>query len=196
MKLADLQLVKQHAPTVGSVCFEMGEDPFDVTAIVMRESRFGWAAPYWPKGTPDGWGDGSTEAEPTKGYGYGWGQIDRRFHKHFHLRADKPDPRVQLRYSCKILHDNRSWFLRNPAVRTDDLQRLRAMSIAAYNCGCGNVALSMALGLGIDGKTTGRDYSAWVIRFAEELRGLVPDLFEPRSEPVPPAPVPDAEVVS
>lgn len=195
MKMSDLRLVIPHRRMIGDVCDITGEDPYVLAAIGLRESRFGFAAPYWPKGTPDGWGDGSTESEPSKGYGYGYFQIDRRFHRDFLNRQDRSDPSQQAKYACSILRDNRAWFKRNPSIPTGDAERLQRMVVAAYNCGCGNVRKCVSEGLDIDARTTGKDYSRWVLAVAEDLRSVAPDLFSPESVPVPPRPVPDAEAV-
>ncbi len=196
MKLSDLHLIIPNRRLVGDVCDITGEDPYVLAAIAMRESRFGYASPYWPKGTPDGWGDGSTEAQPALGHGFGYFQIDKRWHKGFLNRVDRSDPHQQGLYACGILRDNRAWFKRNPSVRTNDPERLERMVLASYNCGPANVAKCIAEGADIDARTTGRDYSAWVLAFARDLRSVAPDLFSPESKPLEPAPVPDAEVIS
>ena len=201
MKLTDLHLIIPHRRLIGDVCDITGEDPYLLAAIAMRESRFGYAAPYWPKGTADGWGDGSTEAQPTLGYGYGYFQIDRRFHKGFLNRVDRSDPHEQGLYACSILRDARAWFRRNPAVRTDDLDR--RMAVAAYNCGPANVARALAESSpgmpfeeAVDQRTTGKNYSRWVHSFAQDLRSIAPDLFSPESKPLGPAFVPAASTVA
>ena len=203
MKLADLELVIPHRRMLGEVCDLTGEDPFVLAGIGMRESRFGWAGPYWPKGAPDGWGDGATQENPRAGWAFGIFQIDRRYHRAFLNRVDRADPAQQAMYACGILRDNRAWFRRNPAVRTDDLDHLQAMAVSAYNCGPANVARALAESSpgmpfeeAVDQRTTGKDYSRWVLRFAAELRELAPELFSLDTRPLPLAPVPDPEIAS
>jgi hypothetical protein len=195
VRVSDLELVIPHRRLLGEVCDLCGEDPFILSAIGMRESRFGWAAPYWPKGAPDGWGDGATKENPKLGHGYGYFQIDRRWHRAFLNRVDRADPHQQAIYACGILRDNRAWFRRNPAIRTDDPDQLQRMTVSAYNCGCGNVHLSVVEGKDPDARTTGRDYSAWVLSFAADLRQLAPELFALDTRPLPPRAVPDPEIV-
>lgn len=196
MKLSDLRLVIPFRRLIGDVCDLTGEDPYVLAAIGLRESRFGTAAPYWPKNTADGWGDGATEAEPAKGYGYGYFQIDKRFHREFLNRQDRKDPAEQAFYACSILRGNRAWFKRNPSIRTDDAERLQRMVVAAYNCGCGNVKKALDAGLDIDARTTGKDYSRWVLSVGEDLRSVAPELFAIDTRPLPPRAVPDPEIVS
>ena len=196
MKLTDLHLIIPHRRLIGDVCDITGEDPYVLTAIAMRESRFGYAGPYWPKGTADGWGDGSTEEEPTKGFGYGYFQIDKRYHRGFVNRVDRSDPHQQGLYACSILRDNRAWFKRNPFIRTDDADKLERMVIASYNCGCAGVRRALVEGKDVDANTTGRDYSRWVTEYAADLRSVAPDLFSPESKPLGPALVPAATTVA
>jgi hypothetical protein len=188
MKLAHAQLVYPWRFVIREACEEYGEDPFRLAACGLRESLYGWARGYEPKGDPAGTGD--------RGYALGFWQIDRRWHREFWNRADRGEPIVQARYACSILRDHRAWFVRNPSFRSDNREKLEHAVWASYNAGPAKVARAVLMGQTPDAPTTGGDYGADVIGRAADLRAVSPHLFEIESVPVPPAPVPDPEVVS
>lgn len=188
MKLSHVQLVYPWRHVIRAACEEGGEDPFRLAACGLRESLYGMARGYEPRGEPGGTGD--------RGYAIGFWQIDKRYHREFWNRADRSDPLAQARYACGILRDHRAWFKRNPAFRSSDPVLLERAVWASYNAGPAKVARAVLMGQSPDAPTTGGDYGADVIGRAADLRTVAPELFEMETAPVPPAPVPDAEVVS
>jgi hypothetical protein len=188
VKLAHLQLLYPWRHIMREACEEYGEDPFRLAACGLRESLYGYARGYEPKGDPGGTGD--------RGYALGFWQIDRRYHREFWNRQDRSDPLAQARYACGILRDHRAWFKRNPAFRSDDPARLERAVWASYNAGPAKVARAVLLGQNPDAPTTGGDYGADVIGRGADLLSIAPDLFALESKPLDPAPVPAAEVIS
>lgn len=116
-----------------------------VWAIGSRESRWGQAlSPPTPAGTGD------------YGHGRGLMQIDDRWHPEFIHGGSWQDPTANILYGCGVLRDNVRRFRGN----TPDW--LRA-SIAAYNCGGGNVVRALERGRDVDYYTAHRNYSRDVL---------------------------------
>lgn len=116
-----------------------------IWAIGSRESHWGLALnPPGPEGTGD------------YGHGRGLMQIDDRWHEF--ARGDGwRDPEKNILYGAEVLRDNVRTF-RTIAPTT----WLRA-SIAAYNCGAGNVRKALTDGRDVDYYTARRNYSADVL---------------------------------
>jgi len=144
-----------------------------IAGIGSRESAWGLA--LTPKG-PGGTGDFIKRAYPTPfrrgalppqgGYGRGLMQIDFDAHE-FARTGPWQDPEQNIRYGCKVLADNRAFFERRMNLAGQAL--LRA-SLAAYNCGPGNVQKALAAGLDVDYYTAHRDYSAGTLNRAGYFR--------------------------
>lgn len=135
-----------------------------VWAIGSRES--GWGLALRPQG-PGGTGDFAPRSggKPHDGGGYGRGlmQIDYKSHE-FARTGPWSNPRENILYAASVMLDNIRWQVKNwPAL--SKTQALRA-SIAAYNCGPGNVSRALKSGRDIDYFTSHRDYSADVLNRA------------------------------
>ena len=126
-----------------------GLDPFIIAGIGDRETRWGTHPACKPKG-PECTGD--------NGHGRGLMQIDDRFHSEWIKTGAWKDPRQNINYACNLLKANLA-----------SLGDLRA-AVAAYNCGAGNVGKALRRGLDVDAYTTGKDYSADVLKRAEKFR--------------------------
>jgi hypothetical protein len=131
-----------------------------LAAINSRESRFGLAL------DEDGLGDA--------GHGHGEMQIDDRSHKAFCASGRWRDLAASLEY----VHEN----VITPAFNylgdyfglfEEDYGALFRGAIAAYNCGPGNVRKAMESGQDVDARTTGKDYSADVLRRAIALKEVL-----------------------
>lgn len=144
-----------------------------IAGIGSRESAWGLALK--PKG-PSGTGDFAKRSFPTAlrsgplppdgGFGRGLMQIDFDAHP-FARSGPWQDPEENIRYGCKVLADNRSFFQRRTTLAGRAL--LRAM-LAAYNCGAGNVIRALNAGLDVDYFTAHRDYSAGTLNRAGFFR--------------------------
>lgn len=148
------------------------EDPFRIAALGFRETEWGWALGYFPKGDPCGWGDHQ--------HAFGFLQIDRRFHATFLAEPISHTVAGQVAYACRILHNYRQ-FLRQTVKDPRDLERA---TYAAYNAGPRSVLATLqtqkaggSADPNPDLATTGSDYSAWVFAKADNLRKAFPDLF-------------------
>lgn len=135
-----------------------------------RESNWGLALkPAGVKGTGD-FGKRSfparfrTGALPPDGGGFGRGLMQIDFDAHEFARTGNwQEPQANILYGCKVLADCRSFFQRKENLEGKPL--LRA-SLAAYNCGPGNVLKAIRNGLDVDYYTAHRDYSKDVLNRA------------------------------
>ena len=117
-----------------------------VWAIGSRESHWGLALePTGPTGTGD------------FGHGRGLMQIDDRWHKDFIASGKWVDPVDNILYGCDVLRDNVRVF--RAIARSNWLR----CSLAAYNCGMGNVRRALTAGRDVDYYTASRNYSADVL---------------------------------
>ena len=80
-------------------------------------------------------------------------QIDDRWHATWVHTHDWRDPAVNVAKGAEILAGCMAEFPRAPSS-----------AIAAYNCGARNVRAALLDGYDCDRRTTGRDYSADVLR--------------------------------
>jgi hypothetical protein len=154
-----------------------GLSPFLLAAICDRESRYGAAL------APDLTGD--------CGHGRGLMQIDDRAHPEWIALGAWRDPAQNVLKGAHVLADARAFFCRAPrqhvVLGTFAAQRrgvspgrypdprpladeaLVRAAVAAYNTGAQNVLMSLACGADPDCTTTGKDYSADVLRRAAAL---------------------------
>lgn len=100
-----------------------------------------------PRGGASATGDG--------GHGRGLMQIDDRYHSSFTDTEDWKDPTLNISYALtRVLV---------PSFKSlGDLQQ----AVAAYNAGNGPIRKSLSLGEDIDARTTGKNYSAEVLKHA------------------------------
>ena len=134
-----------------------------VAGIGSRES--GWGLLLKPAG-PEGTGDFGPRKFPTAfrtgglpsdgGFGRGLMQIDFDAYD-FARTGNWKDPKANISCGCSILKDNLALLGRKTSLTGAAL--LQA-SIAAYNCGAGNVLQAIHDSRDIDFYTTGRNYSA------------------------------------
>jgi hypothetical protein len=144
--------------------------PCVLAGIGSRES--GWGLQLRPVG-PTGTGDFTKRRFPSKfrtaalppgntGYGRGLLQIDFDAHE-FARTGNWQDAAANIRYGAGVL--NGMWKFMHDRTAIRGLGLLRA-SLAAYNCGGGNVVRALNANLDIDYYTTGRDYSVDVLNRA------------------------------
>jgi len=136
-----------------------GLNPCIVAGIVSRESGGGRFLGKW--GNPEGTGD--------KGHGRGLMQADDRYWQgllNLDAKGGEEDawkyPAFNIAFGCWLLAGNIKKFHVKGATNN---MPLRA-AIAAYNCGGARVAGLIQTGRDIDSRTTGRDYSADVLKRA------------------------------
>ena len=111
--------------------------------------------------------DGVEDDDPGDGvgdHGHGRGlmQIDDRWHEDFVRSGDWKDPRLNILKSAEILRQSYN-YLKNRGVSEDALIHC---AIAGYNAGPGRVWQGLSRGDGPDHFTTGKNYSADVLRRA------------------------------
>lgn len=154
----DLYSASIHAGVHKSVLFGIGS----------RESRWGLGlTPPGPHGTGDFAKRSSRKpfrknSTPDDGGGFGRGiwQIDYDWHE-FARTGNWKDPSANIGYGAHVLRGNYE-LLRREVKGLDDISLLRA-SLAAYNCGAGNVMRAIVSGKGVDYYTAHRDYSRDVL---------------------------------
>lgn len=121
-------------------------------------------------GVPDG-----NPADDVGDHGFGLGlmQIDRRAWPKFYQSGEWKNPQRNIEFGAYVLAQKRAYLANKTlgmGLTDDDLERA---SVAAYNCGEGNVMKAIReRGWNFDAFTTGRNYSADVLRLAEIYRGL------------------------
>lgn len=160
---AQLAAVEPLRPTIVLIAAECDFPAALIAGIGSRESA--WGRALKPKG-PAGTGDYAKRSFPTAlrrgplpadgGFGRGLMQIDFDAHE-FARTGAWQDPAQNIRYGCRVLADNRAFFQRRTNLTGRAL--LRA-TLAAYNCGAGNVMRALGAGLDVDYFTAHRDYSA------------------------------------
>lgn len=159
--IKEQQTVELYISTLKLVVDEFSEQypwitVFLLLAIVSRETWWGWAPGYTIPGNPAGKGD--------NGHGHGFFQIDDRSHASFINSGLWSNPKAAARYAIKSVLIISCAYLKKRFPDMDDEDLIRA-TIAAYNCGAGNVRRSINEGgiLNVDRRTAGRDYSKDVL---------------------------------
>ncbi len=156
MKQADIDCLKAIKRNYGAIIHdaaELWQHRAEVLAgIVMRESR-----------------GKKPDIRSADGRDHGLMQINNRSFPEFCSGEDWKNPQKNIEFGAHVLALKRQYLAR----RVDDLGLLERASIAAYNCGEGNVAKAIKNGEDIDSRTTGRDYSKAVLEYAEAYGGLV-----------------------
>jgi membrane-bound lytic murein transglycosylase MltF len=149
-----------------SVAAQFSHRPGVLAGIMMRESLGGLALdPLGPAGTGDG------------GHGRGLMQIDDRSFRQFCSGDSWKDPDKNIAQGAAVLRDIRAQVqseCRKFAVPAN-LDQVERLSIAGYNCGADLAVHAFRHGEEIDKYTTGGDYSAAVLAFAEEYRIMPPN---------------------
>ncbi|MCB0711666.1 MAG: peptidoglycan-binding protein [Ignavibacteriae bacterium] len=149
--LKQLKAVQEnYLPFVEEAAKRAGVPPSVICGIGSRESEWGLSTALDKRG-PGGKGD--------HGHGRGLMQIDDRYHA-FARTGKWDNAEANILYAAKVLISSRAYIAKRYTL--DDKTLLRA-TLAAYNCGPGNVAKALAKGRDIDFYTTGRDYGANVL---------------------------------
>lgn len=106
-------------------------------------------------------------------HGYGFWQIDIRSYPEFVESGDWKDPAKTVSFAVRVLDEKRN-FLMNRRWRSKLNQEdfLRA-TVAAYNCGQGNVNKALLNGYDIDRYTFNHDYSKEVFRYKNIYQNLI-----------------------
>jgi hypothetical protein len=164
--LNQLQAAMQYKNIVDELAQRYGYQPSVLGGIGSRESHWGLALrpPH-----PGGRGDFAKRAprgnrtglEPPDGGGYGRGlmQIDYDWHE-FARTGNWHIPYENIDYACRVLQDADRFF--KTRLKLNQYDHLRAV-LAAYNAGATATLRAIQEGRGIDGSTTGRDYSRDVL---------------------------------
>jgi hypothetical protein len=145
-----------------------GHKPEILAGIIMQETRGGESSLLKDSdGIPDG-----NPADDTgdAGHGHGLMQIDDRSFPEFCSSENWKDPAKNIAFGAQVLAEKRH-FLATKKVPWNILERA---SVAAYNCGGGNVLKAHEAGEDLDSRTTGHCYSARVLAFAEQYRISAP----------------------
>jgi soluble lytic murein transglycosylase-like protein len=138
-------------------------DPFIILGIGSRETF--WGA-LWNAG-PDIIGD--------NGNGYGLMQADKRYHKEHIESGDWKDPKKHIDYCTGLLRWNFNYFHGKHLV--DPV--LTRCAIASYNASFGRVLAAVLRADDPDSVTTGRNYSADVLRRAAWYRDKIGEITDP-----------------
>lgn len=103
-------------------------------------------------------------------HGYSFWQIDIDSYPDFVRSGAWKDPLKACVKAIEVLEEKRRYIqVKLPHLAGDDL--LRAI-LAAYNCGQGNVVKVLQAGEDVDSRTSSKDYSQNVLRYAQEFARL------------------------
>ncbi len=161
--LDELHAAARYGASIVAAAADFGLPPAIIAALGSRESRWGLAlTPKGPRGTSDRLPRPFARAHrseplPPDGRGFRRGlmQIDYDGHE-FARSGDWQSPDANLRYACGLLQEAKAQLRRRTVLHGQAL--LRA-TLAAYNCGTGNVMRAVQHGLDLDFYTAGRDYA-------------------------------------
>lgn len=176
----ELRILRMIRDRFGAILVE-ASDRFNhrtevLAGILMRESHGGELL------DANGLGDG--------GHGHGLMQIDDRSFPAFCKGTTWRDPAKNIEFGATVLHMKRAFL--DSHTELQGAARERA-TIAAYNCGEGNVLKSVQAGEDIDARTSNHDYSRCVLEYAEAYRQICADAEAPAVEP---DPVPEPKTAS
>lgn len=192
----ELERIAPYANVIRNVVYSLGNPivtPWLMAAIGFRESHFGWALTYEPKGDPFGLGDG--------GHGFGLWQLDNRWNQHRIDRVLKARKQRDDLYAIGAMCQEAIGVLVEKVVYLSSPRRpkplfgdlLRRAAIAAYNAGEGAVYkrymqrwniddVDLCTADGPDRDKQG-DYSAWVLAKEAAVRKAAPNLFPVEAVP-------------
>jgi hypothetical protein len=151
--------------------------PSILAGIMMRESACGTSSLLDIPG-PEGRGDWEVVRDSNENvisrvpHGYGLFQIDDRWHREFILSGKWKDPEQSTGYVRNLLNSNLSIIRRYTANQDYEDFDLERGVVASFNCGAGGVIRTLAKGEDIDSRTTGKNYSREVFRYAKIYREL------------------------
>jgi hypothetical protein len=148
--------------------------PSILAGIMMRESACGTSS-FLDRPGPEGRGDLEIVPghSPIKIYhGHGLFQIDDRWHRDFIASGKWQDPELITAYVCSLLNSNFNMIRKYTANQDSEDFDLTAAMAASFNCGAGGVLGVIGRNEDIDSRTTGKNYSREVFRFAKIYREL------------------------
>ena len=160
--LRQLKVVREeYFSFIEETATKAGMPPSVICGIGSRESEWGLSTALDKPG-PGGKGD--------HGHGRGLMQIDDRYHE-FARTGKWDNARENLLYAAQVLISSRKYLANRFTL--DDKTLLRA-TLAAYNCGQGNVSKALKKGRDIDYYTAGRNYGENVLERAGwfQLHGI------------------------
>ena len=142
-----------------------------LAGIMMRETRGGTSTLLDVPG-PAGRGDRDKNGIY---HGHGLCQIDDRWHKEFIASGKWSDPAENIDYGAGVLQSARItlsvWSQRYGFPM--DAAELERASVAAYNCGAGNVMKAIRAGADVDSRTAHGTYSRSVLDYAVIYWGIL-----------------------
>lgn len=138
-------------------------------ALIYRETHFGWAPGYTPKGTSRGTGDG--------GHGRGLCQIDDRTWGDWIKHNDWGDPLTNMRKGLSVLRDTKGYLRSLVSMPGVDKSTFLRCVLAAYNCGPSNARKGLIHHGDPDHFTAHGNYSAWILAKAGDLVIQMPELL-------------------
>lgn len=160
---------KPYALKILQVGRELSVDPFILAALGYRETHWGYAPGYVPKGNPRGTGDFGKRSSTATGLppdGLGWGrglmQIDYATWKDWLNSNPWWDPYTNIKKGAEIYKTNLAYFQAKGLTGN----ALIAAALAAYNAGPQRVYAAITAGRPPDSVTTGTNYSSSVIASA------------------------------
>jgi hypothetical protein len=148
--------------------------PSILAGIMMRESACGTSS-FLDRPGPEGCGDLEIVPGnlPIKIYhGHGLFQIDDRWHQNFIRSGEWKDPERITAYACNLLNSNFNMIRRSMANNDSGDYNLERATVASFNCGAGGMLMVIGRNEDIDSRTTGKNYSREVLRFAKIYREL------------------------
>lgn len=154
-----------------------GHRPEVLAGIMCRETR-GGTSPLLDMPGANGCGD--------NGHGHGLMQIDDRSFPDFCESGRWRDPAANIEKAAEVLFEKTLYLsVRAPKYHLIPADIERA-SIAAYNCGQGNVIRALDAGYDLDYYTAHQDYSKKVLEYAAIYASLEVDHLVPPAVTVPP----------
>ncbi len=156
IRAEEFDLCRQYKDFILSSAQQHGWRPEVIAGILSRESRFGLILDADFKG--------------DAGHGHGLMQIDDRSFGDWLAANDWTDPATNIEFGVKVLTGKYNYLNTHGGFNNLTDAQCEQASIAAYNCGEGNVLKVIRAGADIDRRTAGGDYSADVLARAEQFK--------------------------
>jgi membrane-bound lytic murein transglycosylase MltF len=158
IKKEEFELCKELAPIIKPLAEKYDWRPEIIAAIISRESRFGLIL------DPDMTGD--------HGHGHGLTQLDDRSFGGWLANHDWQDPFTNIEMGVKILTDKYNYLNEHGGFDNMNQEEAEQVTIAAYNCGEGNMMRVIRNGEDIDNRTANKNYSSDVLDRAEQFKEI------------------------